>query len=60
MLREVGLMVCPRKCKWGGRIVEFLGHCVGEGKRSIPARRVEAIRSYRKPRTKKQLRAWRY
>ena len=38
--------------------MEFLGHCVGEGRRSIPERRVEAIRSYRKPRTKKQLRAF--
>ena len=58
VLREAGLVVSPRKCKWGGRIVEFLGHCIGEVKRSIPARRVEAIRSYRKPRTKKQLRAF--
>ena len=57
-LREAGLTLSPRKCKWGGRIVEFLGHCVGEGKRSIPERRVEAIKSYRKPRTKKQLRVF--
>jgi len=52
------LTVSPRKCNWGGRIVEFLGHCVGDGMRSIPERRVEAIRSYRKPRIKKQLRAF--
>ena len=57
-LREARLTVSKRKCKWGGKIVQFLGHCVGEGKRLVPAKRVEAIREYKKPRTKRQLRAF--
>ena len=57
-LREAGLTVSVNKCKWGGKIVQFLGHCVGDGKRSVPLRRVEAIREYRRPRTKKQMRAF--
>jgi len=43
-LREAGLTVSTNKCKWGGKIIQFLGHCVGEGKRSVPLMRVEAIR----------------
>ena len=43
-LRESGLTANPKKCKWGGKVVEFLGHKLGEGKMSIPNRRVEAIR----------------
>ena len=58
ILRSAGLTVSLRKCKSGGQIVEFLGHCVGEGKRSIPKRRVEAIETYRKPRTKKRFRTF--
>ena len=52
ILRSVGLTISPRKCKWGGQIVDFLRHWC------IPRRRVEAIETYRKPRTKKQLRAF--
>ena len=58
VLKGAGLTVSPKKYKWGGRIVEFLGHFVGNSRRSIPARRVEAIRDYKRPRTKKQLRTF--
>ncbi len=54
-LREVELTVKRSKCVWGGRKVEFLGVEVGEGVCSIPARRVEAIRNYAKPTTRKGL-----
>ena len=55
-LREAGLTASPKKCRWGGRVVEFLGHKLEEGMISIPNRRVEAIRSFVRPRTKKFLR----
>ena len=57
-LREAGLTASPKKCRWGGRVVEFLGHKLGEGMMSIPNRRVEAIRSFVRPRTKKFLRSF--
>ena len=57
-LREAGLTASPRKCTWGGKVVEFLGHKLGDGKVSIPDRRVEAMRQYVKPRTKKALRTF--
>ena len=54
----VGLIVNPKKCCWGGRAVEFLGHFIGEGTMSIPAHRSTALANYTKPRTKKGLRAF--
>ena len=57
-LREAGLTASPKKCRWGGRFVEILGHKLGEGMMSIPNRRVEAIRSFVRPRTKNFLRSF--
>jgi len=57
-LREAGLTASPKKCTWGGRVVQFLGHSVGEGKMSIPESRVMAIRQYVKPRSKRGLRTF--
>ena len=55
-LREAGLTASPKKCQWGGKVVQFLGHKIGDGKISIPENRVEAVRHYVKPRTRKGLR----
>ena len=55
-LREAGLMASPKKCTWGSKVVEFLGHSLGEGKVSIPESRVKALRNYSKPRSKCGLR----
>jgi len=45
----------PKKCRWAGQIVEFLGHTIGGGKTCIPKCRVRALRNYVNPRTKKGL-----
>jgi len=57
-LREAGLTASPKKCTWGGKAVQFLGHSIGEGKISIPEKRVQAIRDYKRPRSKKGLRTF--
>ena len=57
-LREAGLTASPKKCIWGGKVVEFLGHSLGEGKVSIPESRVKALRNYSKPRSKRGLRTF--
>ena len=57
-LGEAGLTANPRKCRWGGKSVQFLGHQVGAGEMSIPAHRVEALKNYNRPTTKKGLRAF--
>ena len=55
---EAGLTVNPDKCCWAGREIVFLGHRIGNGKMAIPSHRAEVIRSYRKPTTKRGLRAF--
>ena len=57
-LRKAGLTANPRKCRWGGTSIEFLGHQVGAGKMSMPQHRVQALSSYTRPTTKKGLRAF--
>ena len=57
-LRESGLTASPRKCVWGGKVVEFLGHKLGDGRVSIPDRRVKAMKEYVRPKTKRALRAF--
>ena len=55
-LREAGLTASPKKYTWRGKVVEFLGHKLGNGRVSIPDRRVKAMKEYVRPRTKKALR----
>ena len=57
-LREAGLTASPRKCTWGGKVVEFLGHKLGDGRVSIPDRRVKATKDNVRPKTKKVLRTF--
>ena len=57
-LTEAGLTASPRKCKWAGKSVQFLGHQVGAGQMAIPSHRVEALQNYNRPTTKKGLRAF--
>ena len=57
-IEKAGLTVNPKKCCWGGRAVEFLGHFVGRGSMSVPAHRCTALANYTKPKTKKGLRAF--
>ena len=57
-LRGAGLMANPKKCCWGGTWMEFLRPRIGGGRMMVPEKRVEAIRTYKKPVTKKGLRAF--
>ena len=54
-LKQAELTANPNKCCWGGITMEFLGHTVGNGCMTIPEKRVEALRRYTKPTTKKGL-----
>ena len=57
-LGEAGLTVNPKKCCWGGRAVEFLGHFVGRDTMSIPEHRTSALAQHTRPKSKKRLRAF--
>ena len=57
-LKEAGLTANPKKCCWGGKVMDFLGHRVGDGSMTIPDKRVEALRTYTRPTTKKGLRSF--
>ena len=57
-LEQAGLTANPVKCKWGGTAVEFLGHWIKEGSMSIPKHKVEVLMRYKRPQTKKELRAF--
>ena len=57
-LKRFGLTANPKKCVWGVAIIEYLGHPVGKGKVSIPEARVKALREFRKPVSKKELKSY--
>ena len=57
-LREAGLTVKPKKCQLAMRRCTYLGHVVGNGEVQPEETKVEAIRNYPTPRTKKQVRAF--
>lgn len=57
-IKEAGLKCRPSKCEFGKKKVVYLGHVIGDGVMAVPQDRVEAIRSYKKPVTRKQLRSF--
>ncbi len=57
-LKVAGLTVKRKKCVFGKRKLEFLGHLVGDGVVSVPEARVRAILEHPKPRSRKQLRGF--
>ena len=54
-LRAAGLTANPKKCRWGGRHMEFLGHQVGGGIMATPEHRSQALGNYSIPSTTKGL-----
>ena len=46
------------KCDWAKEFVEFLGHVIGRGQISVPEARVQALKEYRKPWSRRYLRAF--
>ena len=57
-LKAAGLTANPAKCEWGGKQLQFLGHIIGSGEMSIPKARIQALKSYVKPTTKRGLRSF--
>ena len=57
-LRRTGLTAKPLKCEWGATTLTYLGHIVGEGMVSIPEAKVEALKNFIRPKTKKNLRSF--
>ena len=55
-LRQAGLTANVQKCQWGQTRCEFLGHIVGNGTVSPADCKVQAVRAFPQPRTKKQVR----
>ena len=57
-LRGAGLTARPGKCSFGSRYLEYLGHIIGDGKVAVPRQRVTAIQTYKRPRTKSDMRSF--
>ena len=55
-LGKAGLTVNVKKCQWGQKECEFLGHVVGNGKATPAELKVKAVREFQQPQTKKQVR----
>ncbi len=58
VLKLAGLTVKKKKCAFGKRKLEFLGHLIGDGVVSVPGDRVRAIAEHPMPRNRKQLRSF--
>ena len=57
-LREAGLTVKPKKCQFGMSDCTYLGHIVGNGQVRPELHKIEAIRTFPQPQTKKNVRAF--
>ena len=57
-LREAGLTVKPKKCQFRMSNCTYLGHIVGNGQVKPELSKVEALHTFKKPQTKKQVRAF--
>ena len=57
-LKEAGLTVKPTKCQLGMKECVYLGHIVGSGNVKPDPGKIEAVRQFSTPRTKKQVRAF--
>ena len=55
-LKEAGLTANVKKCQWAQTQVEFLGHVVGKGKVCPADLKVQAVKDFPMPRTKKGVR----
>jgi hypothetical protein len=57
-LKKAGLTVKRRKCVWGCALVSFLGHHIGQGQVRPQETKIQAILNYKRPQSKKDLRAF--
>jgi len=57
-LQNAGLTLKASKCEWGVATCNYLGFVVGQGLRKPDDCKIDAIRSFPKPRTKSQVRSF--
>ena len=57
-LKHDGLTAKARKCQFAMQSCVFLGHVVGEGCVRPEQAKVEAVREFQQPKTKKDVRAF--
>ena len=57
-LMELGLTVKKCKCQWAQGTCTYLGHVVGRGKVQPEICKVEAVKDFRHPQTKRDVRAF--
>ena len=57
-LCAAGLTAKSAKCQWGQKCLDYLGHRVGGGQLCVPEYRVQAMKDYLQPVTRKDLRAF--
>lgn len=57
-LQESGLTVRRTKCQLGRMECTYLGHVMGQGKVKPEAVKVQAVQTFQRPRTKKEVRAF--
>ena len=57
-LCAAGLISKPTICQWGRKNLDYLGHRVGGGQLCVPEYRVQAMKDYLQPVTRKDLRAY--
>ena len=57
-LQEAGLTVKPQKCQLAMTKCVYLGHIVGEGQVEVETAKVQPIRAFCVPRTKKEVRSF--
>ena len=57
-LRAAGLTVKPKKCQFAMRHCTYLGHIVGNGMVRPEPSKIAAVRSFKRPQTKKHVRAF--
>ncbi len=57
-LGDAGFTLKAKKCVFGRKYLEYLGHRVGGGVLAVPEVRIKAMAEFELPRTKKQLRSF--
>jgi len=57
-LKEVGLKAKSSKCTLAENYCSYLGHRVGDGKIEMEEAKLEALRNFNRPKTKKDIRAF--
>ncbi len=57
-LQDAGFTAKFSKCSFGRKYVTYLGHMIGSGKLAVPENRVSAMADFKRPATRKQLKAF--